>query len=387
MGHDRCRFVVGFADEMPDAAQRENPDYEPHHLSEVMDDLLGTIRKQKDTLRTQNRAISRLRSELDERRREGRLLGTSPAIQRALELARLVAPVDTTVLILGESGTGKELLARSIHDGSPRAARPFVAVNCSALPENLQEAELFGFTKGAFTGAVSDSRGLFEAAHGGTLFLDEIGDLSAAAQTKILRALQEGEIKRLGETDVREVDVRVLAATHRDLEAMVAERAFREDLYYRLAVVAVTLPPLRDRGDDVLLLARHFARAYAEKFSKRLRGLSRAAACAIAAYPWPGNVRELENAVQRGVILAQGSEIDPEDLPDGVLKGARQRPVSAAPKSRSAEASPDSPPALHEIEDEQQRIREALRLANGNRARAAKMLGISRTTLWRKSKR
>jgi DNA-binding NtrC family response regulator len=385
MGHDRCRVVIGFADEMPEAAQRENPDYEPHYLPEILEDLLETIKKQKRTLQTKERTISRLRSELEEDLRGERLLGTSEAITKALDLAKLVAPVDTTVLILGESGTGKELLARSIHEASGRAKKPFVAVNCSALPESLQEAELFGFTKGAFTGAVNDSHGVFEAADGGTLFLDEIGDLSLSAQTKILRALQEGEIKRLGETDVRKVDVRVLAATHRDLDAMVRERTFREDLFYRLSVVPITLPPLRERGDDALLLARHFARVYAAKFSKKLSGLSRAAKCAIAAHRWPGNVRELQNAVQRGVILAQGREIELEDLPEGVLAGARRlMPPVTESASMGSPGSEDE--ALHEIEDEQGRIRRALDIADGNRERAASMLGMSRTTLWRKMK-
>ena len=385
MGHDRCRFVIGFADDMPEAARRENPDYEPHHLPEILEDLLGTIKKQKRTLQTKERAISRLQSELEENRREGKLLGTSKAITRVLDLAKLVAPVDTTVLILGESGTGKELLARSIHEESRRAKKPFVAVNCSALPENLQEAELFGFMKGAFTGAINDSQGLFEAAHGGTLFLDEIGDLSLSAQTKILRALQEGEIKRLGETQVRKVDVRVLAATHRDLETMVRERTFREDLFYRLSVVPITLPPLRERDDDALLLARHFAGTYARKFSKKLLGLSRAAKCAIAAYRWPGNVRELQNAVQRGVILAQGDQIELEDLPEAVLAGAR-RAVPVTTKRRSTQAYDGDEQALHEIDDERERIRRALNIAEGNRERAASMLGMSRTTLWRKMK-
>jgi len=386
MGHDRCRFVVGFADDMPDAARSESPDYASQHLPAVLDDLIGTIREQKRALRNQGRAISRLEAELDESRQEGALLGRSEAMTKALDLARIVAPVDTNVLILGESGTGKELLARAIHRGSHRAAAPFVPVNCSALPESLQEAELFGFKKGAFTGAVDDSRGLFEAAHGGTLFLDEIGDLSLSAQTKILRALQEGEIKRLGETEVRKIDVRVLCATHRDLEAMVRERTFRDDLFYRLSVVSITLPALRERGDDVLLLARHFASLYARKFSRAPRGLSRAARCAIAAYGWPGNVRELQNAIQHGVILAQGEEIELEDLPRAVLEGAREAPVVSNRPESVAPGRVREDPALLEIEDEAERIREALRLAGANRERTAAMLGISRTTLWRRMK-
>lgn len=365
MGNEHCRFVVGFADDMPEEAKRENPDYAPQRLKETMDRLLGTIR-------TQKRTLTRLRSEIDS---PGGLIGTSPAVREALELAHVVAPVDTTVLILGESGTGKELYARLLHDESSRSGGPFVAINCSALPENLQEAELFGFAKGSFTGAANDSRGLFEAADGGTLFLDEVGDLSLSAQTKILRALQEGEIKRIGETTVRKVNVRVLAATHRDLTAMMKTRAFRDDLYYRLSVVTVTLPPLRDRGDDTLLLARHFATRYAKQFDKPVRGLSRAAKCALAAYPWPGNVRELQNAVQRGVILSQGKEVELEDLPEAVWK--RPRPRTAPPRPREL-------PTLDDIPDEGERIARALELADGNRERAAAILGISRTTLWRR---
>lgn len=387
MGHERCRFVVGLAEEMPDAARRENPDYEPHHLTEVMDQLIGTIRQQKKTLRSKDRALSQLRSEMEERGSRGEILGTSRSMRKALDLAATVAPVDTTVMVLGESGTGKELLARSIHEGSARAKRPFVAVNCSALPESLQEAELFGFVRGAFTGAVSDSPGLFEAADGGTLFLDEIGDLSPTAQTKILRALQEGEVKRLGESAVRRVDVRVLAATHRDLEAMIRERSFRDDLYYRLSVVTIALPPLRERGDDALLLAKHFARDYARRFSKRIHGLSRAAKCAIASYRWPGNVRELQNAVQRGVILAQGDRIELEDLPENVFSGARREaPTRGEATSRETRGRGIPETALHEIDDEGGRIRRALELAEGNRERAAAMLGVSRTTLWRRMK-
>jgi DNA-binding NtrC family response regulator len=383
MGHDRCRFVVGLSKEMPDAARRENPDYDQHYLPAILEDLLATIKKQKQTLRTKERAISRLQSELDGSRREGQVLGNSDAITKTLDMAKSVAPVDTTVLLLGESGTGKELLARMIHERSRRSKKPFVPVNCSALPENLQEAELFGFRKGAFTGAVDDSQGLFEAAGGGTLFLDEIGDLSLSAQTKILRALQEGEVKRLGETQVRKADVRVVGATHQDLEGMIRERTFREDLFYRLSVVTIKLPPLRDRNDDVLLLAKSFVQEYSRQFSKKIRGLSRASKCAIAAYQWPGNIRELQNAIQRGVILAQGDQIELEDLPEAVLAGAR-RAAPAVASTKPVRAQGGHKIALHEIGDEQERIQRALHLAEGNRERAASMLGMSRTTLWRR---
>lgn len=381
MGAERCKFKVGFADEMPEAAARENPDYAPHHLPTFLDELLGTIKKQEKRLRSREREISHLQSELSSRR-DNELLGNSKGIRHALDLVELVAPVDTTVLVLGESGTGKELLARAIHERSARAQKPFIAVNCSALPESLQEAELFGFKKGAFTGAFNDSRGLFEAAHRGTLFLDEIGDLSLTAQTKILRALQEGSIKRIGETQDRSVDVRIVGATHRDLAAMVAERSFRDDLYYRLAVFTIQLPPLRERGDDVLLLARRFLARYAKKFGKPMRDLSAAARCALAAYSWPGNVRELENAIQRAILMAQGNEIELEHLPPAVLDGARKQPVERSKKPATAASAQ----TLHEIADEHARLRHALELSHGNRARAASMLGLSRTTLWRRLK-
>ncbi|MEM7349745.1 MAG: sigma-54-dependent Fis family transcriptional regulator [Acidobacteriota bacterium] len=384
MGHERCRFVAGLADEMPELARREEHDYAPQHLPEMLQDLLKTLKRQKRDLRSKEKTIEELRSEVERARSRGAFIGDSERLAAALDTAQSVSPYKTTVLLLGESGTGKELLARFIHEQSPQAGQPFVAVNCSALPENLQEAELFGHAKGAFTGATSASAGVFEAAHRGTLFLDEIGDLALTAQTKILRALQEGEIKRVGETRARKADPRIIAATHQDLAAMVQAKTFREDLYYRLNVVAITLPPLRDRGNDTLLLAEHFLRAYAEQFGKEVGGLSRDARCAIAEYAWPGNVRELDNAVQRAVILAGGREIELDDLPTPVVTGSSV----AAPQAPSATARETSPlqAGLLRIGDEAERIERALELAAGNRERAARLLGISRTTLWRKIK-
>jgi two-component system response regulator HydG len=235
----------------------------------------------------------------------------------------------------------------------------------------LQEAELFGYAKGAFTGAVAATPGVFEAAHRGTLFLDEVGDLSLTAQTKILRALQEGEIKRLGETRTREVDVRILAATHRDLKSMIEQRAFRDDLFYRLSVVTIRIPPLRDRDNDALLLADRFLRFYAKRFAKPCRGLTRMAKQAIAEHDWPGNVRELQNAIERAVILAPGELIDVGDLAGDVARAA-ERGVTAA--------------ELAAIADPKERIKTAIRRASGNREVAARALGVSRTTLWRRMK-
>ena len=377
MGHERCRFSVRLVDDLSEEERREERDYEPECLPDLLRELYQTTRRQEATLRSKERAITRLESELQ--REDDEILGSSAGMRRALELVKLAAPVGATVLILGESGTGKELLARAIHRRSPRESGPFVAVNCSALPENLQEAELFGFARGAFTGAVGASVGLFESAGGGTLFLDEIGDLAPSAQTKILRALQEGEIKRLGENRVRKVDLRIVAATHRDLRALANQGGFREDLFYRLSVMTIEVPPLRERGDDALILAEHYLRVYAEKFDKPLLHLSRDAKCALAAYPWPGNVRELENAVQRAVILAAAETVELYDLPEHVVTG--RAPRSPA-RTRISESGPHG--FLAEIDDEADRIRRALEMTAGKRDRAATLLGISRTTLWRR---
>jgi DNA-binding NtrC family response regulator len=426
MGHARCRFVGDFADNLPEITAREEPDYQKRHLPALLEELLGTIRRQKRHLAAHKRQISGLREELEQERGQRPLIGESPAWRSVLETARTLAPVDVRVLILGPSGSGKELVARYLHEHSLRAHKPFVAINCSALPANLQEAELFGYAKGAFTGASGANAGLFEAADGGTLFLDEIGDLASSAQTAILRALQEGEIKRLGETRTRKVDVRVLAATHRDLKALVAEGRFREDLFYRLAVVSLPVPALAERGHDVLLLAEHFLKRFARQFAKPAARFSRAAAELLLAHPWPGNVRELEHAIQRAVILSSRAEIALGDLPPELLAGrgpvsaptasaaasAASRPALASPSAskphpNSGPTSPNPPPtspnpaprspnpaplAPHQTPgaapaahlDEAERIRQALLAAGGRRHAAAQALGLSRTTLWRR---
>ena len=392
MGHKRCRFTATLAEHMPELALQEEKDYAEQHLPAVLQELRQAVQQHQRTLRSKEKALARLRTEVDRIRPRGRFIGSSEALTRALDTAQAVAPYDATALLLGESGTGKELMARLIHRRSPRKDRPFVAVNCSALPENLQEAELFGHAKGAFTGAISANEGVFEAAHGGTLLLDEIGDLALTAQTKILRALQEGEVKRLGETRTRKVNLRIIAATNRDLEAMVRAKTFREDLYYRLSVITITLPPLRERGNDVLLLAEHFLSVYAEQFRKDVRGFSRETICALAGHSWPGNVREMENVIQRAVILAKGEEVILEDLPPHVLAGGMNGGMGGAAAGTFSSATPGGPvalavaPSLAGIEDEGERIRRALDLAGGVRHRAAHLLGMSRTTLWRKMK-
>ena len=376
MGHERCRFVLSYARDLPEEAEREESDYAEDHLPEVLQGLLDRVREQSQSIAKREKKITALESELARYRPAPHFVGESDAFQKSVETARTVAPVDATVLVLGESGTGKELLARFLHDQSLRAHRPFVAVNCSTLPESLQEAELFGYAKGAFTGASAATPGLFESAHRGTLFLDEIGDLAPSAQTKILRAIQEGEVKRLGETKTRKVDVRIVAATHRDLPAMVADGSFREDLYYRLRVITIPLPPLRERGNDVLLLAEHFLEKVGEKLGRPGKKFSSDARAAIAQHRWPGNVRELRHAIERAVILAPGAEILRDDLPEEL--SSDESGSNAAPPSRQARLS------LEEVSDPVDRVRRALELAEGHRDRAAQYLGISRTTLWRR---
>lgn len=319
----------------------------------------------------ENRSLQR---RLDELVGTGEIIGESPAIRQVLELARQVAPTSATVLIQGESGTGKELVARALHEGSPRRGRRFIQVNCAALPETLLESELFGYERGAFTGAAARKEGRFELADGGTLLLDEVGDLSAATQAKLLRVLQEGEFERVGGTKTLKVDVRIVAATNQDLTALVKERRFREDLYYRLNVITIEIPPLRERKEDIPLLAHHFLRRYATKNRREISGFSEPALEQLRAYPWPGNVRELEHAVERAVILARGNLIDLTDLPATVSQ--------AEPASRVVQIPIGMP--LDEVE--QRLIEETLRLTKGNKELAAKLLGIASRTIYRKLK-
>jgi two-component system, NtrC family, response regulator HydG len=298
----------------------------------------------------------------------------SESFRRALELASRAAPYDSSVLILGESGVGKEVLARYIHAQSPRGRRPFVAVNCAALPETLLEGELFGHKAGAFTGATHDRTGLFEEAQGATIFLDEIGDITPAMQLKLLRVLQQKEIMRVGESRPRRVDVRVIAATNRDLPRVVREGRFREDLYYRLAVIEVTVPPLRDRRDDILPLARHFVKQMADKLNMPRLRLDATSLDYLQGYSWPGNVRELENAIERAAVLGKGGVISPDYLPSAILR---------APDSL-ADTLESSLRTLAEVESDH--IQTVLKSTNGNRGQAARILGISPVTLWRKLK-
>jgi len=287
------------------------------------------------------------------------LVCVSTATKEIVDRVRDVAPYDSTVLILGESGTGKELVARAIHAESPRAARPFVAVNCSAYSENLLESELFGHARGSFTGAERDRQGRFELANGGTVFLDEIGEISPKIQVKLLRVLQEREIERVGENRSRPVDLRIIAATNRDLQREVHEGRFREDLYYRLNVFSLRLPPLRERNEDIPALADHFLGKLCERTGKEVRSVNGDVLDAFLRHSWPGNVRELENVVESALVRARGPVITITDLPDGFRAEAA---IAAVPEER---------------------IRAALGRTGGCVTRAARLLGIHRTTLWR----
>ena len=299
-----------------------------------------------------------------------RPIATDPVMCQIRDLAERVAKVDTTVLLTGESGVGKEVVARFIHDQSPRAQRPFIAVNCGALPENLLESELFGHIRGAFTGASQARVGLFEAAQGGTLFLDEVGDMTPSTQVKVLRALQEREIRRVGENASRPVDVRVLAATHHDLTTEMAAGRFRQDLYYRLRVVELVIPPLRQRADDILALARHFLETAGRRLGRELQGFEPAAAHQLLRYRWPGNVRELQNAIERAVVLAPGPRVGLNDLPDEILH------PDPGPSLVGSELSLDALEKAH--------ILAVLQTVQWNRTLAAKKLGIAPATLFRK---
>ncbi|HVV87013.1 MAG TPA: sigma-54 dependent transcriptional regulator [Kofleriaceae bacterium] len=328
---------------------------------------------EKQLLVTENRA---LKAQLTERRRRS-IIGTSLPWRRTMDIVHQAAPSEATVLLLGESGTGKELLARAVHDNSTRARGPFIAINCAAIPESILEAELFGYERGAFTGATAAREGRFEAAHGGTLFLDEIGEISRHVQVKLLRVLQEGEIERLGAGGKpRRIDLRLIAATNVDLAEEVRAGRFREDLYYRLNVIPVHVPPLRDRREDVPLLVQHFIQLYAEKNGKTITGCTAAAMARLADYPWPGNVRELENAIERAVVLTRASVPSPLDE-DALPREIRDAAAAGAPAMTFAIGTP-----LADIE--MRVIRETLRHTRGDKRLTAKLLGIATRTIYRR---
>jgi PAS domain S-box-containing protein len=319
-----------------------------------------------------NTEIEELRRELSERGRLGDLVGTSPAMQQVFRLLPDLAAAAAPVLITGESGTGKELLAREIHRRGPRAAEPFVTVNAAALPDSLLESELFGYEKGAFTGAAGSKPGRFQEADGGTLFLDEIGDLSPAFQVKLLRALESGEVTPLGSNSPRVVDVRIITATNRDLRRLMESGAFREDLFYRLRVLPVRLPALRERRSDIPELIEHFRRRLAARTGRAVEGLTDEAFALLYDYDYPGNVRELRNILERAFALCHGPRIDLRHLPEELLADRRTQVETA-----------DDVPPITERSDQRQRLLAALREHRWHRQRTAEALGISRTTLWR----
>ena len=315
-----------------------------------------------DELRVDNR---RLHERL-EQFRFGEIVGTSPVMQQVFRRVEKIAPTDISVLITGETGTGKELIAREIHNRSPRAGKPFITINCGAIPENLLESELFGHVKGAFTGAVATKQGKFQAADGGTLFLDEVGELQLELQVKLLRAIQERVVVRVGDTRPESVDIRILAATNRDLEKEIAQGRFREDLYYRLNVVNLHLPPLRARGDDIVVVARYLLSRFTREFEARVKGFSPNATVAMRKHAWPGNIRELENRIKKAIVLCDSTVIGPDDL--GLTA--------------------DVLPAIMNLADAKEKfqreyINEVLALNNGNRTKTARDLGVDPRTIFR----
>jgi two-component system response regulator PilR (NtrC family) len=324
-----------------------------------------------------------LRDEIKGRYKLERLIGKSPPMQRVFEVIRKIAPARTSVLLIGESGTGKELAARAVHELSGRDADAFIAVNCGAIPETLIESEFFGHVKGAFTGANTDRTGLFEAAHGGTIFLDEIGELPVPMQVKLLRVLQERKVKKVGGTQEKEVDVRVVAATNRDLEAEVEKGTFRQDLFYRLNVIQLRLPPLRERREDIPILVDHFARKFAAEHGRKISGVDPEVMSALVNHSFPGNVRELENLIERAVTLAPGDRIPLDTLPP--LNSLSTAQPQLGPQPPLPEAGMDLEKVLEDFE--RGIIIKALERTRGNRTEAARLLGVSfRSLRYRLSK-
>jgi two-component system response regulator PilR (NtrC family) len=336
------------------------------------------IRKELDRRRLQQENVL-LKRAMHSANQFANIIGNSSAMLQVFDLVETVAPTGSTVLITGDSGTGKELIARAIHVRSPRADRPFVAVNCGALSETLLDSELFGHMRGAFTGADANKKGLIEVADKGTIFLDEIGEMSPMLQVKVLRVLQERKFRRVGGTEEVEADIRIIAATNRDLGRMVAEGQFREDLYYRINVIPVRLPSLRERTEDVPLLAEHFVVKFATQMKKTITGISGAALARLTAYSWPGNVRELENAMERAVALERTPSILPESLPESVRDATAVSVSAASQPSAASNALPEKGFDLeqHVQHLEREYIAEALRRSGGVKVKAAELLGMS----------
>jgi two-component system response regulator PilR (NtrC family) len=371
-------IMTAFAstDTAVDALRLGAADY-VHKSPNAVNDLRLRVRKELERKHLQQENVL-LKRALQTPHKFGSIVGSSSAMMAVFELIETIAPTSSTVLITGESGTGKELVARAIHAGSARSDRPFVAVNCGALPDTLLDSELFGHMRGAFTGADTNKKGLLEVAEKGTIFLDEIGEMSPMVQVKLLRVLQERKFRRLGGTEEVGSDIRIITATNRDLSKMVAEGDFREDLFYRINVIPVKLPPLRERQDDVQALAEHFVAKFASQMKKPVHGISGAAMTSLRNYGWPGNVRELENAMERAVALERTPAILPDSLPEGVRPTAGAPPAVAAvavPEDLSLKGGFDLEQHVQGIEREY--IMEALRRSNGVKKNAAELLGLS----------
>jgi two-component system, NtrC family, response regulator PilR len=363
--------AFGTAESAVEAMKMGAYDYitKPFKIDEVRINIANALRSRN--LEVENRV---LRKELQKEYSFQNLVGNSEAMHKIFELIRKVSDSPTNVLVTGESGTGKEMVAKAIHYNSPLKDRPFVSVNCGAIPENLVESELFGHKKGSFTGAISDKDGLFEVADGGTLFLDEIGELPLSSQVRILRAIQEKTVRRVGGTEDIKVEVRIIAATNRDLEQMVQQGTFRQDLYYRLNVINIRTPPLRERRDDIPLLAGHFLQKYSERFSKQIQTISKEAMDLLKKYDFPGNVRELENIIERTVALESGATVLPESLPQFVNTPTGRKMVSSDGIEITDEGI-DLQKVLDQLEKEL--LVKAIHQASGVKKRAAKLLGIT----------
>jgi DNA-binding NtrC family response regulator len=373
--HPHCSVVVmtafGSVQMAVDAMRAGATDYisKPFKMEEV-----ELILERIEHERSLRRQVDTLQRQVEERFKFDNILGKSPAMQHVFELIEQIAPTRSNVLITGASGTGKELVARAIHYNSPRRAAPFIPINCSAIPEQLLESELFGHVRGAFTGAERDKKGIFEEAGGGTIFLDEIGDMVEALQVKLLRVIQEREVRRVGSNETVPVNFRVIAATHRDLEEEMARGRFREDLFYRLGVITVTLPPLAARREDIPLLANHFLAKHAQRNQRLLDGIEPETLRLLLDFDWPGNVRELENVIERGVVLCRGSSLNPACLPPKL--------TGTAPTVAGLGELTDLPLA----ELERRHILTTLERHGWHRVKVAEILGIDRRTLYRKIK-
>jgi two-component system response regulator PilR (NtrC family) len=374
-----CIVMTAFAstDTAVEALRLGAADY-VHKSPNAVNDLRLRVRKEVERKQLQQENVL-LKRALQSSHQFSNIIGSSAAMVALFDLVETIAPTNSTVLISGESGTGKELVARAIHVRSPRSDRPFVALNCGALPETLLDSELFGHMRGAFTGADTNKKGLIEVAEKGTIFLDEIGEMSPMVQVKLLRVLQERKFRRLGGTEEVDADIRIIAATNRDLSKMVAAGDFREDLYYRINVIPVRLPALRERGQDIPLLAEHFVAKFAEQMKKEVTGISGGALACLRAYGWPGNVRELENAMERAVALERTPAVLPESLPDAVREAANGTGLNGATSSNAVddllEAGFDLEQHVQGIEKEY--IAEALKRAGGVKKNAAELLGLS----------